>query len=445
MADTRIDELRRRLERDPGSRLFAQLAEELRKGGDLVEAIRVARAGLAVHANYPSARLTLGRALLDSGDAAGGRVELESALREAPDNILASRFLAQAREALGDLKGAVEQYQKTMLMAPGDRAVQAQLQAAEAKLRAGPPDSSGVGGETKPPAGRSAQAPSGAAPAGAPAARPAAIAPPPAAADPGGKRVAAAPVVFAPSRPLSPAAPESDSEEFDAPGALAPTVRLRTSQPAAVPPAAPPPSAPAPAASPPPPPVAAPTAAEAPTIPPAPSSTETARVSAGDFLAGTAAPGTVQHTWFAPSAPEPEAAPLPPTLVDSAHAAPTSAGVLPAAPALEPVAPRLVAYEPPKRPPDPGRPSPELDSADASTPFSSSTLAELYFQQGLVERAVDVYRQLVQQDPSNEKARLRLVELESASAGPEDRQARRRALERTIAGLESLLAAVQRR
>jgi lipopolysaccharide biosynthesis regulator YciM len=86
-----------------------------------------------------------------------------------------------------------------------------------------------------------------------------------------------------------------------------------------------------------------------------------------------------------------------------------------------------------------------LAGPDASTPFSSQTLAELYYQQGLVERAVDVYRQLVEQDPSNEKARLRLVELESSTAGPEERAARRRALERTIAGLETLLAAVRRK
>ncbi len=147
MADTRIDELRRRLERDPGSRLFAQLAEELRKHGELVEAVRVARAGLAVHTAYPSARLTLGRALLDSGDPSGARVELESALRDAPDNILASRYLAQARESLGDLKGAVDQYRKTLLMAPGDRQLQGALAALEARVAA-PAGATVAGAET---------------------------------------------------------------------------------------------------------------------------------------------------------------------------------------------------------------------------------------------------------------------------------------------------------
>ena len=100
----------------------------------------------------------------------------------------------------------------------------------------------------------------------------------------------------------------------------------------------------------------------------------------------------------------------------------------------------------------PIQPAAELIDPDKSTPFSSSTLAELYYQQGLVDRAVDVYRQLLQQEPTNQRARLRLVELETAGAPPpepaaavDERTARRRALERTIAGLEALLAAVQRK
>ncbi|HVO10526.1 MAG TPA: tetratricopeptide repeat protein [Vicinamibacteria bacterium] len=127
MAGSRVEELRRRLERDPASRLFAQLAEEHRKAGDHGEAIRIARAGLAVHPVYPSARLTLGRALLESGDAAAARVELEEALRQAPDNILASRFLGQTLEALGDVAAAVRQYRATLQMTPADQELAAHV------------------------------------------------------------------------------------------------------------------------------------------------------------------------------------------------------------------------------------------------------------------------------------------------------------------------------
>jgi hypothetical protein len=77
------------------------------------------------------------------------------------------------------------------------------------------------------------------------------------------------------------------------------------------------------------------------------------------------------------------------------------------------------------------------------TPFSSSTLAELYLRQGLVQRAVEVYRQVLAEEPENERARTRLAELTSAPS--DEHSARRRSLERTIAGLEALLVAVRRR
>ena len=134
----RIDDLRRRLQKDPGSRLFAQLAEELRKDGDLEEAIQVAREGLQKHSNYPSARMTLGRALFDTGDWGAARAEFELVLKGAPDNILASRLLAEALEGLGDVQGAARQYRTTLSLAPGDKQVQAHLDAAEKRLEAEP-------------------------------------------------------------------------------------------------------------------------------------------------------------------------------------------------------------------------------------------------------------------------------------------------------------------
>src|SRR5215813_11461341 len=109
-SNPRIDDLRKRLEKDPGSRLFAQLAEELRKAGELEEAIGVSREGLQKHPTYPSARMTLGRALMDSGDLAAARAEFEAVVKGAPDNILASRFLGECLEGLGDGAGALARY-----------------------------------------------------------------------------------------------------------------------------------------------------------------------------------------------------------------------------------------------------------------------------------------------------------------------------------------------
>jgi hypothetical protein len=83
-------------------------------------------------------------------------------------------------------------------------------------------------------------------------------------------------------------------------------------------------------------------------------------------------------------------------------------------------------------------------AAEVATPFSSSTRAELYFRRGLVETAVEVYRQVLADEPENERARTRLDEITSALP-LDERAAGRRRLERTIAGLEGILAALRKR
>jgi hypothetical protein len=83
-----------------------------------------------------------------------------------------------------------------------------------------------------------------------------------------------------------------------------------------------------------------------------------------------------------------------------------------------------------------------------SEPLLSPTLAELYFNQGAMEMARSAYEQLLQREPANERYRARLDEIgravTSRAAADEDRAARRRVIERQIARLEQLLAAVRR-
>jgi tetratricopeptide (TPR) repeat protein len=106
----RIEELRRRVEQDPASIAFAQLAEECRRAGDHEEAVRVSRAGLAQHPTYLSARVTLGRALLELEQYDEARAELEHVLKAAPDNLAAIRALAEIHQRRGDLGEAFKQF-----------------------------------------------------------------------------------------------------------------------------------------------------------------------------------------------------------------------------------------------------------------------------------------------------------------------------------------------
>jgi len=144
-----------------------------------------------------------------------------------------------------------------------------------------------------------------------------------------------------------------------------------------------------------------------------------------------------------------------------------------AAPTVEPTP--LVEPTPPPPPGAPTEPPPpavetglptsggtsqagEAGAGSPGSPLSSVTLAELYFQQGLLERAVEVYRQVLEEEPANSRARARLDEVQalvSASAtdlpvppsgsSGDDREIRRQALVRTIELLEGLLAVVRRR
>jgi tetratricopeptide (TPR) repeat protein len=104
MADSpRLEELKRRVQRDPASISFAALAEEYRRLGMIAEAIDTCRAGLQRHPAYLSARVTLGRALVEMGEFDEATVELEQVLRSAPENLAAIRALADIHRRRGEM------------------------------------------------------------------------------------------------------------------------------------------------------------------------------------------------------------------------------------------------------------------------------------------------------------------------------------------------------
>ena len=106
----RIEELRRRVEHDPASIAFAQLAEEYRRAGDFEQAVRVCRTGLEQHPTYLSARVTLGRALLELEQFDEARAELEYVVQAAPDNLAAIRALAEMHQHRGEFDEAPKQF-----------------------------------------------------------------------------------------------------------------------------------------------------------------------------------------------------------------------------------------------------------------------------------------------------------------------------------------------
>ncbi len=121
MADSaRIEDLRRRVQKDPASIAFAQLAEELRRAGAFEESVETCRAGLAIHPGYLSARVTLGRALIETNALDEAQGELETVLKSAPENLAAIRGLAEIFHRRGQLPEALAQFRAALALAKND-------------------------------------------------------------------------------------------------------------------------------------------------------------------------------------------------------------------------------------------------------------------------------------------------------------------------------------
>jgi hypothetical protein len=165
-----------------------------------------------------------------------------------------------------------------------------------------------------------------------------------------------------------------------------------------------------------------------------------------------------------PTAAHAVVAPKEPSVLSPRGSGPSTAESIPSAAPDEWFASTLPAKAgttPPVAPPEPTRarpappppaeapPAPETPPASEAPALSSSTLAELYFEQGFFEKAIEVYEQLLEREPRNERARARLIEVKARARAepppPDDpRSLRRQALVRTIARLEQMLAAVRR-
>jgi tetratricopeptide (TPR) repeat protein len=117
---SRIDELRRRIQKDPASIAFAQLAEEYRRAGRFADAIETCRTGLAYHPGYLSAHVTLGRALVETGDLRGATEALSRVHAAAPDNLAAIKGLADIRHRLGERQESLALYGRALALAPHD-------------------------------------------------------------------------------------------------------------------------------------------------------------------------------------------------------------------------------------------------------------------------------------------------------------------------------------
>lgn len=126
-----INDLRKQFAENP-RRVFARLANEYRKQGELEAAIEICRQHVPLQPTYISGYIVLGQALYESGQLDEARTTFETALELDPENLIALRQLGDIAHAHGDLHGARAWYQRLLEVDPQNDEVAEQLRAIEA-------------------------------------------------------------------------------------------------------------------------------------------------------------------------------------------------------------------------------------------------------------------------------------------------------------------------
>jgi len=125
MANDDLEKLRKKVEKDPHSKLSLPLAEEYKKMGMLDDAINVLLKALEIRPDYTSARVALGKIYLDRDMLPEARDEFEKVVILTPDNYLAHKKLADIYYQQGETDKAFEEYQAVLKIHPNDEEARA--------------------------------------------------------------------------------------------------------------------------------------------------------------------------------------------------------------------------------------------------------------------------------------------------------------------------------
>lgn len=129
MANTAlIEDLLRQYAENP-RRVFARLANELRKSGDYDRAIEICRGQIPQQPGYISGHIVLAQSLYDCGRLEEARQTFETALNLDPENLIALRHLGDIARQHGETEVAKGWYRRLLEVDPQNDEVVAQLEA----------------------------------------------------------------------------------------------------------------------------------------------------------------------------------------------------------------------------------------------------------------------------------------------------------------------------
>jgi len=129
-----IKKLCERWEKDKSSKIFAALANALRKIGLYDEALKIVNEGILRNPDYAEGYIVLGRINIERGNVNEGIEALKKVIEFDPYNVVATRLLAECFENIGDLKSSLEYYKKLKNLDPFFENINEKIEEIEKKL-----------------------------------------------------------------------------------------------------------------------------------------------------------------------------------------------------------------------------------------------------------------------------------------------------------------------
>lgn len=137
---SRLEELKRILQRDPTSRQFLALAEEYRRQGKMRDAIITLERGLSIHTTAVAAHVALGKVYQHLERWEDAIRAYQNALRNDRENLVAIRQIAEVYLSRGDKLEALKKFKLYRGLKPGEREVHEMIERLEGELEPPPPE-----------------------------------------------------------------------------------------------------------------------------------------------------------------------------------------------------------------------------------------------------------------------------------------------------------------
>lgn len=113
-----IDKLQSQYDQNPGSQVFAALAELYRESGQLKLAEKIAREGVKKHQRFATGILVYGRIMKDLGQLDQAEIYLKKSIQLAPESILGHQLCGELFLQLKKPKDALKAYKMVLLLKP---------------------------------------------------------------------------------------------------------------------------------------------------------------------------------------------------------------------------------------------------------------------------------------------------------------------------------------